>query len=290
MVSQRQARRLPRMARARAEARCRCCRRWAAAAAAAAAAAQAADPRGCSPVHIVALSRIPLRVYRCDRGSCRFLAAAARIGTARELTVTRRTAAQKHITRQGCGQAGGQGAAGGDRRQGDQPRRQRRRQAAARPDSDVSAALAGVQGDAPRRQRKTARDWDAEMAEALAGRAARRGGGGGAAAAGASGGAAAAVAAGAGQRTLLDVSDGESSDDEDWQPGAAGAQSSRGRSAEEANSGDDDVSVSGKLTAFLAACGQTPALLHLLLQQHCWPRCCKLHLPHGMLPWLARRG
>ena len=79
------------------------------------------------------------------------------------------------------------------------------------------------------------------MAEALAGRAARRGGGAAIASAAVDGSRA------AGQRNMLDLSDGESSDDEDWQPHAAQAKRNNVRNPE-SNSGDvdEDVSFSGK--------------------------------------------
>eukprot|EP01043_Picozoa_sp_COSAG02_P018555 COSAG02_NODE_869_length_16359_cov_49.339176_9_plen_235_part_00 len=81
------------------------------------------------------------------------------------------------------------------------------------------------------------------MAEALAGRAARRGGGGATAS---------AVVGGlraTGQSNMLDLSDGESSDDEDWQPGTTQAKRTPSvRNPEGRNSGDadEDVSFSGK--------------------------------------------
>jgi hypothetical protein len=80
------------------------------------------------------------------------------------------------------------------------------------------------------------------MAEALAGRAARRGGGAATATAAAGGPRA------AGQRNVLDVSDGESSDDEDWRPGTAQAERNSARNSEGKTCGDaeEDVSFSGK--------------------------------------------
>jgi hypothetical protein len=80
------------------------------------------------------------------------------------------------------------------------------------------------------------------MAEALAGRAARRGGGAATASAAAGGPRA------AGQRNMLDLSDGESSDDEDWQPRTAQAERNSARDPEGENRGDadEDVSFSGK--------------------------------------------
>ena len=149
-------------------------------------------------------------------------------------------AAQSHISVAGCGQVIEQNQPRSDPWQEEQPRGfARRRQVPARPDSDVAAALAGVTGEPPQRQRRTARDWDAEMAEALAGRAARRG----------RGGVAAASAVGASDpraadsRNLVDLSEGESSDDEDWQPQRA--QTTRSSERKSSDDVDEDVSFSG---------------------------------------------
>ena len=134
---------------------------------------------------------------------------------------------------QGCGQGPYHSTGGRRPAAAARPRREPQQ----RPDTDVAAALAGVQGEPPKRQRKTGRDWDAEMAEALAGRNARRGGGGAAAA-----GAGAAAAAGAGDScNLLEaISDEESSEDEDWDPGAAKA-ADRAERREAAADLDDDM-------------------------------------------------
>ena len=152
-------------------------------------------------------------------------------------------ALQTHIA-QGCGQ-GPYHSTGGRRPAAAavRPRRKTHRQ----PDSDVAAALAGVQGEPPKRQRKTGRDWDAEMAEALAGRNARRGGEGAAAARGAGAGAGAATGGGGSRNLLEAISDEESSDDEDWDPGAAKAadRAERRGAAPEVDDDLDDFGGSG---------------------------------------------